>query len=109
MSESLLSKGRKWLREQGDKLGTRNTIKIECVKEHTEDFAGNASYEHSLVIIRTEIDTNHVSENQVSTLLSDPNVCHSYLSQSSFCHCDDMHNDSGYFLKIKLILTFRQT
>nr|AAC23702.1 BRCA2 [Mus musculus] len=100
--ESSLSKGRKWLREQGDKLGTRNTIKIECVKEHTEDFAGNASYEHRLVIIRTEIDTNHVSENQVSTLLSDPNVCHSYLSQSSFCHCDDMHNDSGYFLKNKI-------
>ncbi|XP_028635574.1 breast cancer type 2 susceptibility protein [Grammomys surdaster] len=96
--ESSLSKGRKWLREQGDKLGTRNTIKIECVKEHTEDFARNASYERSLVIIRTEIDTNHVSENQASTLFSDPSVCHSYLSHSSFCHHDDIH-DSGCFFK----------
>nr|XP_034344818.1 breast cancer type 2 susceptibility protein [Arvicanthis niloticus] len=100
--ESSLSKGRKWHREQGDKLGTRNTIEIECVKEHTEDLAGNASYERSLVIIRTEIDTNHVSENQASTLFSDPSVCHSYLSHSSFCHHDDMHNDLGCFLKNKI-------
>ncbi|XP_031194695.1 breast cancer type 2 susceptibility protein isoform X2 [Mastomys coucha] len=99
---SSLSKGRKWLREQGDNLGTRNTIKIECVKEHTEDFAGNASYERSLVIIRTEIDKDHVLENQASTLFSDPSVCHSYLSYSRFCHRDDMHNDSGYFLKNKI-------
>ncbi|XP_038945469.1 breast cancer type 2 susceptibility protein homolog isoform X3 [Rattus norvegicus] len=102
VGESSLSKGKKWLREQSDKLGTRNTIEIQCVKEHTEDFAGNALYEHSLVIIRTEIDTSHVSENQASTLFSDPNVCHSYLSHSSFCHHDDMHNDSGYFLKDKI-------
>ncbi|XP_052024680.1 breast cancer type 2 susceptibility protein isoform X2 [Apodemus sylvaticus] len=102
ISETSLSKGRKWLREQSDKLETRNTIEIKCVKEHTEDFAGNASYERSLVVIRTEINTSHVSENQASALFSDPNVCHSYLSHSSFCHRDDMHNDLGYFFKNKL-------
>ncbi|GAB1290506.1 Breast cancer type 2 susceptibility protein homolog [Apodemus speciosus] len=102
VSESSISKGRKWLREQDDKLETRNTIEIKCVKEHTEDFAGNASYERSLVVIRTEIDTSHVSENQASTLFSDASMCHSYLSHSSFCHRGDMHNDSGYFFKNKL-------
>ncbi|XP_040607357.1 LOW QUALITY PROTEIN: breast cancer type 2 susceptibility protein [Mesocricetus auratus] len=93
VSESSLSKGRKWLREGlGDKLQKRNAAEIECVKEHTADYAEDASCEHSLDSIRNEVDTKCVSENQTSALFS----------ASSMSHCDNMHNDSGYFSKHKI-------
>ncbi|XP_051018796.1 breast cancer type 2 susceptibility protein [Acomys russatus] len=94
--QSSLSKGSKCLPEgPGDKLGKRNAA------ETTEDFAGNTSCEHSSDNTRTEVDTDDVSENQASALFSDPSMHHSCLSCSSFCHCNDMHNDSGHFLKTK--------
>ncbi|XP_035299082.1 LOW QUALITY PROTEIN: breast cancer type 2 susceptibility protein isoform X7 [Cricetulus griseus] len=102
VSESSLSKDRKWLRDRlGDKLQKRDAAEIECVKEHTEGYAGDASCEHSLDSIRNEVDINCVSENQTSALFSDPSMCHSCPSHFG-CHCDNKHNDSGYFSKNKI-------
>ncbi|CAH7276384.1 Brca2 [Phodopus roborovskii] len=102
VSESSLSKDRKWLREGlGDKLQKRNAAKIECVKKHAEGCAEDASYVHSLDSIRNEVGKSCVSETQTSALFSDPSLCHSCQSHFGFCHCDNMHNDSGYFSKNK--------
>lgn len=103
VSEFSLPKGRKQLREGlGDKLERKNAAEIDCVKEHTEGCARNASDEHSSDSIRNEVGTNCASENQASTLFSDPGMSRSCPSQSSFCHSDNMHNDSGYFSKNKI-------
>ncbi|XP_036027806.1 breast cancer type 2 susceptibility protein [Onychomys torridus] len=101
--ESSLSKGRRGLREgRDDKPEKRNAAGIECVQESTEGYAGNALCEHPLDSIRNEVDTNRVSENRASALFGDPSVCHSCPAHSSFCHCDNMRNDSGYFSKNKV-------
>ncbi|KAH0502499.1 Breast cancer type 2 susceptibility protein-like protein [Microtus ochrogaster] len=103
VTEFSLPKGRKQLREGlGDKSERKNAAEIDCVKEHTEGYAGNASDEHSSDSIRNEVGANCASENQASALFSDPGVSHSCPSQSSFCHSDNMHNDSGYFSKNKI-------
>lgn len=101
--EFSLPKGRKQLREGlGDKSERKNAAEIDCVKEHTEGCAGNASDEHSSDSIRNEVGTNCASESQASALISDPGVSRSCPSLSSFCHSDNMHNDSGYFSKNKI-------
>ncbi|CAO2630692.1 Breast cancer type 2 susceptibility protein homolog, partial [Lemmus lemmus] len=103
VTEFSLPKGRKQLREAlGDKYERKNAAKIECVKEHTEGYAGNASGEHTSDSVRNEVGTNSSSENQASALFSDPGVSRSCPSQSSFCHSDNMHNDSGYISKNKI-------
>ncbi|XP_050017867.1 breast cancer type 2 susceptibility protein isoform X4 [Alexandromys fortis] len=103
VTEFSLPKGRKQLREGlGDKSERKNAAEIDCVKEHTEGSAGNASDEHSSDRIRNEVGTNCVSENQASARFSDPGVSRSCPSQSSFYHSNNMHNDSGYFSKNKI-------
>lgn len=103
VTEFSLPKGRKQLREGlGDKSERKNAAEIDCVKEHTEGSAGNASDEHSSDRIRNEVGTNCASENQVSARFSDPGVSCSCPSQSSFYHSNNMHNDSGYFSKNKI-------
>ncbi|XP_015861263.1 breast cancer type 2 susceptibility protein isoform X2 [Peromyscus maniculatus bairdii] len=100
VTESSLAKGRKGLREGlGDKPEKRNAAGVECVKGHTEGRVGNALCEHPLDSIRNEVGTNRVSENRPSALFGDPSVCHSCPAHSSFCHCDNRRNDSGYFSK----------
>ncbi|KAL1768376.1 breast cancer type 2 susceptibility protein isoform X1 [Sigmodon hispidus] len=101
--ESSLSKGIRWPKEGlVDKPENRNAAGIECVKEHTEGHAGNASCEHSLDSIRNEVDTSHVSENHTSAISSYPSMCCSCSSHSGFCHCDNMNSDSGYSSRNKI-------